>query len=163
VFWLLAKDDILYPETGEYIPATLVIRPGTDARGRPIQSWERTFHFPRRRRRFRSIMRIDAATGMVAECEGPRNAIEELTATRFHAPATIEITSVRSWFVVGRWRVRIPRRLWVTARVVQEVLDEAAGTSHISLIVTHGLLGPVFGYEGTFRSVRRPRRRAANG
>ena len=35
VFWLLARPNILFPETGTDIPATMIIRAGRDRRGRP--------------------------------------------------------------------------------------------------------------------------------
>ena len=162
VFWLLARGDILFPETGEGVPTTLVVRPGRDLHGAPIQTWERTFRFRRHRlRRFRSVMSFDESTGFVAEREGPRNVVEELAEVQFIPPTTIEFVSRRSAFVLGERRLRLPRRLWVTA-LVRQVADPVAGTSHVTLVVTHGTLGPVFGYEGTFRSVRRPRRDRPN-
>ena len=158
VLWLLARGDILFPETGERVPTALRISPGRDARGAPIQTWERTFRFPRgRRRRFRSTMTYDASTARIAEREGPWNAIEELVDVRFSPPATIEFASHRSALVIKGRRLHLPRRLWVTAHVVQRETDPTTGASHIALTVTHGMLGPVFGYEGDFRTVRRPR------
>ena len=155
VFWLLARADILFPETGEMIPTSLRIAAGRDASGAPIQTWDRRFRFRSgRQRRFRSTMSVDLASGLIAEREGPWNAIEELTDVVFVPPATIEFASRRSALVVGGRRLRLPRRLWVTARVRQWVTDPSSGTSRIELVVRHGLLGPIFGYEGTFRTRR---------
>ena len=158
ILWLLSRGDILFPETGQGIPTAVVIRSGRDPGGRPIQAWERTFRFPgNRTRRFRSTMTRDPATGLVAEREGPWDALEELTDVRLVGATTVQFTSRRSFLVVRGRRVPIPRRLWVTALAIQRFDHDDGRSSTVELTVTHGLFGPVFGYEGSFRTARRPR------
>lgn len=161
VFWLLALGDILFPETGENIPTSLVVTPSRNQEGQPIQTWERTFHFPKRkRRRYSSTMVYDPSSKRVIELQGPKNAFEEIAEIRFTPPHTLEFLTVESILHVGRLRLRLPRRLWITAHVVQCVEDVLKDTSQVTLTITHGLFGPIFGYEGVFRTVRSNRHEA---
>jgi hypothetical protein len=158
-FWLLAQGDILFPETGENVPTILVIRPGRDQEGHPVQTWERTFHFSRqKRRRYTSTMIADASAKRVVELQGPKNTFEEVAEITFSPPDRLEFLTVQSTVQLGPLRLRLPHKLWITAHVVQRVLDSTSGTSHVSLTVTHGLFGPVFGYDGEFRAACRMRR-----
>ena len=159
VFWLLARGDILFPETGENIPTTLIVTPCRNAEGEPVQTWERTFHFPNhKRRRYASTMVYDPPTRRMIELQGPKNAFEEIAKIRFTPPDRLEFLTVESVIQLGRFRLRLPRKLWITAHVVQQVQDIATGASRVTLTITHGLFGPIFGYEGEFRAARRPRR-----
>lgn len=159
VFWLLAKGDVLSPETGENIPTTLIVRTQRDQTGEPVQIWERTFHFPDHvRRRYTSTMVYDPNSKRMIELQGPRNAFEEIAEVRFTPPATLEFLTVKSVLHIGRLRLNLPNRLWITAHVVQEADQRRDDTSRVALTITHGLFGPIFGYEGVFRSTRRARR-----
>lgn len=158
VFWLLSLGDVLFPETGEHIPTTLTVTAARDVDGTPVAIWQRTFHFPRhRRRRYTSVMRYDHRTGHVAELQGPHHIFQEDAQVRFIPPDTIEWLTVESTLRLGRMRVRLPRRLWVTGRIVQRADLERLDTSQVALTLRHGMLGPIFGYEGTFRTARRTR------
>jgi hypothetical protein len=158
VFWFLARGDVLFPETGENIPTTLIITATRDPNGIPIEIWQRTFHFPHQnRRRYTSTMRYDPGTKCVVELQGPGNIFQEDAQVRFTPPATIEWRTVASTLRIGRLRLQLPRRAWISAHIVQQADLARVDTSHITLTLTHGLLGPIFGYEGTFRVARRIR------
>jgi hypothetical protein len=159
LLWLLSRGDILFPETGEDIPTALVVTPGRDDQGRPIQTWERTFHFPDGvRRRYLSVMVYDPDTARIIELQGPGNRFEEIAEIRFEPPGTLEFLTVDSKLRIGSRRFRIPRRLWITAHVVQTVDPEDDASSRVTLTITHGLLGEIFGYDGSFKATRRKRR-----
>ena len=158
VFRLLSRADVLFPETGRDIPTTLVVKPGWNRRGEAMQTWDRTFYFPGRRRHFRSVMEADIPTARVVELQGPRNALEEFANVRFIPPGTIEFLTVRSSVHLGRLRLRLPRRLWITAHVIQSIKPGTPDSTRVQLVVTHAIFGPIFGYEGVFRTRRRPRK-----
>lgn len=156
VFWFLSEGDILFPETGENIPTILVVSPKRNEQGEPIQTWERIFHFPKHvRRRYKSTMVYDEQSKHIIELQGPKNIFEEMAEIHFTPPDTLEILTVESILRLGRLRIRLPRRLWITAHVVQRVNSPHSNTSQVTLTITHGLFGPIFGYEGVFRATRR--------
>ncbi len=70
LFALLARMDILFPETGENVPATLTIHAEANR-----HCWRRTFAFPRRRA-FDADMCWSAELGAVVERLGPADLIE---------------------------------------------------------------------------------------
>ena len=158
VFWLLSKGDVLFPETGKGVPTILVVAPGRDSGGGPIQTWERTFHFPGGvRRRYKSTMTYDKTSARVHEIQGPWGIFEEAAEVRFTPPGVLEFITVASRLRLGRLRIPIPRLLWITAHVVQSVIPDKPGTSRVTLTITHSLLGPIFGYDGLFRKAKRRR------
>ena len=158
IFWLLSKWDLFFPETGENIPAALTISSGRDQAGEPIQVWERSFYFPNRvRRRYRSTMLYDAGSKRTIELQGRNNIFEEIAEIRISPPDTLEFLTVKSVLRLGRLRIPLPHKLWITAHVVQQATQPEIKASRVKLTITHGLLGAIFGYEGTFRATRRNR------
>ena len=158
VFWLLAQVNVIFPETGKDIPTQLVVRSGRDALGRPIHIWDRTFSFPGPvYRHYVAAMAGDLTAGRMVERMGPGRIMAEVAEVRCLAPGTLEFTTVESRLHLGPLAIRMPRRLWVTAHVVQEVDVDRPDTSRVTLTLVHGLLGPVFGYDGEFRMACRER------
>jgi hypothetical protein len=158
IFWLLSKADVLFPETGENIPTVLVVSSKRNEKGEPIQTWERTFHFPNHiRRHYKSTMYYDPESKRISELQGPRDIFEEIAEIHFTPPDTLEFLTVKSVLRLGQIRLPIPRKLWITAHVVQQVNLSEGETSRVTLTITHGLLGAIFGYEGIFRTTRRTR------
>jgi uncharacterized protein DUF4166 len=158
VFWLLSKGDVLFPETGENIPTVLIVSAQRNEKGEPIQIWERTFHFPNHiRRHYKSTMSYDSASKRISELQGPGNIFEEIAEIKFTSPDTIEFLTVKSILRLGSLRLQIPRKLWITAHVVQQVNLPDGETSRVTLTITHGIFGAIFGYEGIFRTTRRNR------
>ena len=51
---------------------------------------------------------------------------------------------------IGRWRMPVPRLLSVAARAIQTADPATPDQIHIDLSLVSPLLGPVFGYRGTF-------------
>src|SRR4051794_11759722 len=48
-FWLLARVDALFPETGLMVPAAMTVTSYEDANSQPCQTWQRTFWLKPRR------------------------------------------------------------------------------------------------------------------
>lgn len=154
-FWLLIWADLLFPETGTAIPATMVLT-GHGAPDANYQSWERTFLFATPRR-FNAVMAYDAAQGRVVEQLGPGHMLHMAWDVRFIPPATIEIVTCGCVLHVGRWRLALPSFLYPTVRAVETALPDCDDRIHIDLLMTHAWLGDIFGYDGTFVLRREPR------
>jgi hypothetical protein len=148
LFAVLARMDVLFPETGEDVPATMTIDAGA---GR--HSWRRTFSFTRARA-FDAALTWSDDAGAVVERMGPRDAIELVWAVRFHRPGTIEIETVEAALRVRGRRLRLPRLLAVHVRAVEVALPGHDDAITVDLTVSNPLLGPVFGYAGEFRLTR---------
>ncbi len=155
VLWTLAKFDTLFPETGRAIPATMTVRNYRDAAGRPTQTWERTFAFGDRVRHFDARITLDPAHGRVIEHTGPggRLAVPWRMAL---VNQRLQIDALSVSLRLGRWLVRLPDFCCVRVRAIETADPLRSDQIHIDLSLTHPWLGPIFGYEGTFRAARRP-------
>lgn len=156
LLWLAARFDILFPEVGSQIPATMIVRGERDGAQRPRQQWLRTFAFPTLRH-FNAIMAYDDTLGCVVEFMGPGRALRVQWEVRFEPPGTMYITSRACHLMVGGRA--IPLASWQHPSVeAVETADLARDDSiHINLRVSHPWLGAIFGYEGTFRLRLLPR------
>ena len=155
LFWLLARADILFPETGEHVPASLTISPERDQQGRVGHAWRRVFRFPTERR-FNAVMGYDDTLQRVVEWLGPRRLVQIVWHVQFRPPRTMEILTEGVELRLGRRRWRLPRWLTASVRAVERADAAREDAIHIELTVAHPLLGPLFGYEGTFRRQRLP-------
>jgi hypothetical protein len=143
-FGLLARVDILFPESGRDVPASMTI-----ARGDQGTAWRRTFSFAKIRR-FNAMMTYQPQVGLV-ERIGPGGVIEVPWRVRSLGRDTIEITTGRLRMRAGPLRLPIPAVLQVAVRAVERAV---ASGIHVDLVVSHPVLGAIFGYDGTF-AVRR--------
>jgi len=91
------------------------------------------------------------------ELLGPGNALQLAWGLRFAPPLTIEIWTGAAALRLWRWRIPLPRWLSGTVRVVETADPDRDDTIHVDLMISHALLGRIFGYEGTFRLRRQPR------
>jgi hypothetical protein len=165
LFRLLGAAGILVPLTGRDVPTTLDVIPSRDPRGRPVHRWSRTMQFPRRTVRFDTSIVYDAAQGTVVDLVGPRNVLYMVWAARFHPPETFTLDSRANALRIGRRLVWLPRWAWKlllgTVTFSQRVDAADERVVHIDLLITHPLFGPIFGYDGTFRTIRVPLPRSA--
>ncbi|NIU25893.1 DUF4166 domain-containing protein, partial [candidate division KSB1 bacterium] len=69
-FWILSWFDMLFPETGKDIPASMAIRGGYNQRQEPYHLWYRTFFFPKPRY-FNAVMAFNPTADRVVERLGP--------------------------------------------------------------------------------------------
>ena len=153
LFWLAARFEMLFPETGRDVPTLVEITSG-NWRGEPLQTWRRTFRFPNEHRRFTSRMAYDERIGRIVELVGPGAVLGVVWEIRFEAPRTLRLGADEWVLRLGPRRLRLPAWLMGTGRAVETADDSADDVIHIDLTLAHPLLGDVFGYEGTFR-VRR--------
>ncbi len=128
LFSLLARFDMLFPETGRDVPAALEITPQADG-----HAWRREFRFPRRRH-FDATLAWDRRLGRVVERTGPLTMVWRV---RFEPPDTLRIETERA--LLGGLSVPAPR--------VQAV-ERALADDRIRVEVR---MGRLFGYGGEFR------------
>lgn len=144
LFTLLARVDILFPESGRDVPASMTI-----ARVDQGIAWRRTFSLAKIRR-FNATMTYEPQLGVV-ERIGPGGVIEVPWRIRPLGRDAIEITTGRLRVRAGPLRLTIPAVLQVAVKAVERAVADAI---HVDLVVTHPVLGAIFGYDGTF-AVRR--------
>jgi hypothetical protein len=136
---LLARHDLLFPETGSNVHAALVI---TNGPGR--QQWRRTFEFDSLTRRFDAVLLGEG--DQVIEQLGR---LHLRWVVGFERPATVHIRTAGGWVGFARRRIPLPRFLLPEVRAVEVTTGRSTLTATIE--ATHPLLGPFFGYSGTFR------------
>jgi hypothetical protein len=141
LFSALALARIVFPETGEAVPSRLVISPE-----RGGQAWRRTFVFAVRERRFDALIAYDARRRVPVERFGP---LELDWHVRFEPPGRLEIRTGRARLRLGPLRLAVPPALTPDVRAVERALGRHE--LHVELVLSHRLLGPLFGYGGTFR------------
>src|SRR4051794_34566770 len=145
LFSLLAAADLLFPEVGSDVPARLRLEFEPGAAG-PRQRWQRTFDFPRPRR-FDAVLTRDARLGLV-ELLGPGGLLAMRWKVAYREPATLLIETSGAYLRIGRhWR-RLPGVLCPSVYAAERALGESR--IYVELVVSHRLLGPLFGYRGTF-------------
>jgi hypothetical protein len=140
LFSALALAHVVFPETGEDVPCRLEIR-----RVRGGQAWLRTFAFARERR-FDAVLGWDGRRGVQLERFGP---LELDWHVRFEPPACLEIRSGRARLRLGPLRLPVPRVLTPDVEAIERALSRHE--LHVEVVMSHRLLGPLFGYGGTFR------------
>ena len=152
-FYALAWADMLFPEVGENVPATMVIAAGFDTNGQPYQTWQRTFEFTTPRR-FNAVMAYDSTRNRVVEWMGPAKLLQITWEVAFDPPRIMRITTHKVAIRLGRWSLVVPRWASMTVHAIERA--KADDIIHINLTVSHPWLGAIFGYEGSFRMSRQP-------
>lgn len=160
LFRLLGRIGILVPEQGTEVPTTLTVRPGRNALDGQYHVWDRTLSFARPVR-FRTTIIYDPAIGQVVDLVGPRDVLYMVWKAQFHPPDRFTLdTEAIALRIRGR-RVWMPTWMWkllLGTVTFSQVADSTEGDMvRIDLLITHPLLGRIFGYAGTFRTVRTPR------
>jgi hypothetical protein len=146
---------VLFPSRGRNIPFTVRNYAYLDRFGRETVTWSRAFTF---RRRFR----VFDATMIRSE---ERDTIVDYLGTHQHLAVDIDcsvddegamcIRSGEQRFYEGRLGFRFPLPLSGVANV-REWWDEAAQRFRIEVHVANKLLGPLFGYRGSFTVAEYP-------
>jgi len=160
VYWALGKLGILVPYNGREVPTSVRIVPGLFANGQVYQRWERTLRFEKPVR-FNTTFIYDPDLRTVVELVGPGEIIAIAWACCFVPPGrlTLDTQACALSLLSRRWW--LPRWLWRlmfgTMHFTQDVDAARDDTAHINLLIRHPLLGEVFGYRGTFRTVRTPK------
>jgi hypothetical protein len=143
LFSLLARADLLFPETGRDVPARLVI----DSTSGTSHRWRRTFDFVRTRR-FDATMTYDPVLRRVVESLGR---VEIAWRVEFQPPARIEIVTGRARLRLAGFALTLPGWLTPAVHAIEDADPARTDALHVELSLGHPWLGPVFGYGGDFR------------
>ena len=148
LFWILSWFDILFPETGTNIPASMKIIGGRDKYNQPFQRWNRTFTF-KKSRYFNATMAYDEKQQCIVEWLGPINITQIVWDIQFQPPATIRIITKGCNLIIGKVRVPLLKWFYPQVKAIETAVEE--NVIHIDLEVSHPLMGTIFGYEGYFQ------------
>jgi uncharacterized protein len=152
-FRLLAAFDMLFPEQGSNVEASMSVEGRYDGQGGGVQTWRRTFGF-RRPRRFNATMAFDFRLARVVERMGPLGVLEVVWKVTFEPPATIRIVTEGMRVGLGKRRLALPGWAAVEIRVSETALVDQSETIAVDLVIRQPWLGEIFGYAGRFQ-VRR--------
>lgn len=147
--WLGSRIETLFIETGKDIPFTIVNRLYRGADGVARMTFERTFRFPGRERRFVATMQYDPQKRRILDSLGRGGHL----LVELHPMAEnggLVIQSGKQWIAPfgSSLRIRLPRFIagLATVREWQESEDRI----RIQVTISNPVLGDIFGYEGTF-------------
>jgi hypothetical protein len=160
-FWLLAQFNILFPETGSNVRAQMVVEARPVSNGCDHQTWYRTFDFPPRRF-FNATMAFDPTLDRVVEWVGPAHILQIVWHVQFLPPLSIRIETEAIQVKFGLRMLTLPSLLAVKVSAIERALSMTGNEIEVELVVTHKLLGPVFGYSGNFREKRETLARPGN-
>lgn len=151
---LLSALGIAVPDLATNVPTRVLIRSRYDPAGGTRQHWDRQFVLPTRRR-FPSTLAFDERHSVLVEWLGHHRAVGIEWRLRFAPPATLEMRSGRYLVALGARTLMLPaglsRLLLPKVRFAERAVSGREDTFWIEATVEHPQLGPVFGYEGTFR------------
>jgi hypothetical protein len=157
LFWALGKIGILVPHNAANIPTTLVVTPGRNDDYGIYHIWDRTLAFDNPIS-FRTTIIYEPLLHKVVDLVGPKDSIYMVWDAKYHPPDKFTLDTLACAFRIGKWKLRLPRWLWKllfgTVTFSQTVDTQRDDTVHINLLITHPLLGRIFGYEGSFQVVR---------
>lgn len=153
---LLARWDVLFPETGVDVPTTMHIFCGKDRRGRLCHHWNRTFHLGNVIRRFNAHLLWEPTKGWVAERTGPGRRLEAAWHLEVKSPNVVEVIGSVKALYLGRFRIPIPRPMQLDAIAIDTAHLDEESTFHCDLVMSSPVFGSLFGYHGTFRVRRIP-------
>ena len=161
LFWLLGKIGILVPQAGQKIPTTLTVVPGYFQDGAAYHEWNRTFAFEQPLQ-FNTAVVYDETYHNIADRVGPHHVLHMVWDGKFSPPNVFTLDTITNAF---HWREKIfymPGWLWklLLGRVKfkQEAHLDEEDVVDIDLRILHPIFGEVFGYNGTFRTVRYPKK-----
>jgi hypothetical protein len=152
VMWVLGRLGVLAARRGNDVPSVVRVTAQSDASGRPLIRFERTFQFER-------SVRFDSSTVW----DEDRQQLVDLV-----GPGGFLRTASEASYEAGRLRFRSTaigmalrgRTFWVPEKVsallcgrilfVQQASHQEADNVVIALKISHPLLGEVFAYRGRF-------------
>ena len=146
---LLARRNILFPDTGTDVEFSVANYAYVDSFGRETVTWHRTFGFPKRTRVFDATMIYNRRLGTIVDYLGTHQQIAADLHCWVDDDGGMNFTSTEQR-LFGRWfSGRIPD--WMTgAANVREWWDDTIEAYRIDVHVTNPLLGTIVRYQGTF-------------
>jgi Domain of unknown function (DUF4166) len=160
IYWVLGRLGILAPYNAREVPTTLKVVPGVFPSGQLFHRWERTLRFPKPVQ-FNTTIVYDQRLREVVDLVGRGDHLYMVWTCRFVPPRRFTLDTRACALRFGSHLLWLPRWLWRltlgTVRFTQDVDEAHDDTVHIDLLITHPILSEIFGYQGTFRTVRTPK------
>lgn len=145
---------VLFPSRGKDVPFTISNYAYRDGLGRETVTWSRRFKLRRRYRSFDATMILSQQRGMVIDYLGTHQHLAVDIHMSVDDGGGLCLRSGEQRFYEGPVAFKFPLLLSGIAEV-REWWDEADERFKISVDVRNRLLGPLFGYRGSFTAVQR--------
>jgi hypothetical protein len=146
---------VLFPSRGTRVPFTIANYAYVDRFGRETVTWSRRFHLARRVRAFDATMIYSKRRDSIVDYLGTHQHLAVDLHCRVDDDGAMCIRSGEQRFYEGPVAFRFPLVFSGVANV-REWWDEAAECFRIEVHVAHTVLGPLFGYRGSFTVEERP-------
>lgn len=157
IMWLLSRFGVLIGKTGENVPARLELIATRDREGLPHHAYNRTLRFDTVET-FNTVMSYVPKQGRAGEFFGPFRAMYMLWDADFQPPDQLHMSTANFGFRLFGLMLTLPSGLsrWMFghAGFVQKAISE--DMTSIDLVISHPMLGDIFGYEGVFKIRRTP-------
>jgi hypothetical protein len=151
---------VLFPSRGRSVPFTIANHAYVDRFGRETMTWSRRFQFARRSRAFDATMVHSRQRGTIVDYLGTHQHLAVDLDCSVDEHGAMCIRSGEQRFYEGRVAFRFPLSLSGIA-TVREWWDEDAERFRIDVHVANKVLGPLFGYRGSFTVTEHPCRPAS--
>lgn len=146
---------VLFPSAGRSVPFTLANYAYVDSFGRETVTWSRRFKFPRRYRAFEATMIRSESRGTIVDYLGTHQHLAVDLHCRVDEAGAMCLRSGEQRLYEGRAAFRFPLLLSGVADV-KEWWDEDTERFRIEVRVVNKVLGPLFGYSGSFTVTEHP-------
>lgn len=151
-YYLMAKNDFLFPESGQFIPFSIRNESRMNERNEGEVFWERTFHFPNVSRKFNATMTVDFERRIVKDYLGKP--------ARFYSDLLFNVTKdgqllIRSneqRFVFPPFEINLPKYMHGKVTVL-EGYDDVRQCYTIDVFIYNNLFGRMMHYAGTFKQL----------
>lgn len=140
---------VLFPSRDKRVSFTIANYAYIDRFGRETVTWVRRFHFPRRTRAFDATMIFSKQRDTIVDYLGTHQHLAVDLDCWVDGQGAMCIRSGQQRFYEGRVAFPFPLTLSGIADV-REWWDEAAQCFRIEVRVANRVLGPLFGYRGSF-------------
>ena len=146
---------VLFPSRGRDVPFTVSNYAYLDEFGRETVTWSRTFKFPRRFRTFEATMIHSKQRDTIVDYLGTHQHLAVDIDCSVDDDGAMCIRSGEQRFYEGRLAFRFPL-VFPGIADVREWWDESTQRFRIEVHVANKLLGPLFGYRGSFTVAEHP-------
>lgn len=146
---------IMFPDQAENVPFTIENYAYQDRFGRETVTWVRTFHLPRKTRRFDATMIYSQDRQRIVDYLGSHQHLAVDLELKVDHVGGLCVRSSEQRFYEGPIGFRFPM-LFSGIADVREWFDDDDGQFHIEVRVHNPHWGPLFGYEGRFDVEWRP-------
>lgn len=151
---------VLFPSRGNHVPFTISNYAYVDQFGRETVTWSRRFHFPRRTREFDATMIFSKRRDTIVDYLGTHQHLAVDLRCWVDDEGAMCIRSGEQRFYEGRVAFRFPL-VFSGIADVREWWDQADECFRIEVHVANEVLGPLFGYRGSFTVEEHPCHAAA--